>query len=461
MSNSPSVARRSVVAASIGNAMEWYDFSVYAFFASYIAHNFFRDDDPTLALISAFVVFGAGFVARPLGAVIVGVYGDRAGRKAALMLSIGAMAAGTFIIAVTPPLAFIGIGAPILLLIGRLFQGFSTGGEIGGAAAFMIEHAPADRRGMYASWLQASMGVSNLIAAVVGLAITTFFSEPVIQEWAWRVPFFIGLLIVPIGLYIRSRLPETEDFQRHRTEERARTAGGPDDKPAGRGPLLRLVAEHPRELLVGFLLSILWTVCVYAFVIYMPTYYKSIGLGFTAQDSFLASLAGNIVLIAGCVYFGRLADRVGAKPIVVWSSAVMLVLPPLLLMWLHAAPSVPVLLVVHAILCLNVSAFTGIAPSTLPRIFPVAVRATGLAISYNVAAVFFAGFTPALMTWATAKVTAYAPALWVAVGAVACLAATPALFRQIARQEAAEHAGTEQAGTEHAGGGPGQVRVTA
>lgn len=424
-----SIARRSVAAASFGNAMEWYDFSVYAFFASYIANNFFHENDPTSALINTFVVFGAGFVARPLGAVLVGMYGDRVGRKAALMLSIGAMGLGTLVIAVAPPIAVLGVGAPILLLVGRLLQGFSAGGEIGGAAAFMIEHAPADRRGLYASWLQASMGISNLISAVVGFTITTIFPESVVNDWAWRIPFVLGLLIIPVGLYIRRQLPETAAFERQR-------ATG-----TGRNPLWRLVVEHPRRIVTGFLFSVMWTVCVYAFVIYLPTYYKSetVGLGFTSQQSFLASLVGNVVLVVGCLVAGRTGDRIGARRLVVSSSLAMLVLPLLCLLWLHAQPDVVVLLIVHTLLCANVAAFVGIAPSTLPRAFPVRVRATGLALSYNIAAIVFAGSTPALMTWATARLTVYAPALWVLVGSGACLASVPALFRQIddvAREDA-------------------------
>ncbi|RZQ60940.1 MFS transporter [Amycolatopsis suaedae] len=432
MASNP-VARRSVAAAALGNAMEWYDFSVYAFFASYVAGSFFTSQDPTMALFNTFIVFGAGFVARPLGAVVVGIYGDRKGRKAALMLSIATMGLGTLVLAATPPASVIGIGAPILLLIGRLLQGFSAGGEIGGAAAFLIEHAPHDRKARYAAWLQASMGISNLISAVVGVAITTALPDSTVKEWAWRIPFVIGLLIIPIGVYIRGRLPETETFERHRV-----TAAG------GRNPLLRIVTEYPRQLVTGFLFSVLWTVCVYAFVIYLPTYYRagSSGLGFTAQQAFLASLVGNVVLVIGCLVAGRVADRIGPRPLVLRSSAAMLVVPLLSLLVLHHWPSTVVLVVVHTLLCANVAAFVGVAPSLLPRIFPAAVRTTGLALSYNIAAIFFAGFTPALMTWATAELTVYAPALWVAIGVVACLACAPALFRQI---EEVAHAETDPA----------------
>lgn len=423
------VARRSVVAASLGNAMEWYDFTVYAFFAGYIARNFFTSDDPQSAMIGAFVVFGTGFVARPLGAVVIGLYGDRRGRKAALTLSIGTMGAGTLVLALTPSAEYIGIAAPILLLVARLLQGFSAGGEIGGAAAFLVEHAPPDRRGRYAAWLQGSMGVCNLVAAVAGVTITTALPESAVNDWAWRLPFILGLLIIPVGVYIRRQLPETEAFEQNNADAKQQ-----------RSPVLRLVREYRGQILTGFLFSVLWTICVYAFVIYGPTYYASTqtGLGFTARQTFLASLVGNVVLITGCVAAGRAADRLGAKRVVVAGALTLLVLPLPCLLWLHDQPTVPVLLVVHGLLCAGVSAFAGVAPSVLPRAFPVAVRATGVALSYNIAATLFAGFTPAIMAWATASVTPYAPALWVAIASVACLIAVPALFRQIASAEERE-----------------------
>ncbi|WP_328379740.1 MFS transporter [Streptomyces sp. NBC_00440] len=421
------VSRRAVVAASFGNGMEWYDFTVYAFFAGYISHNFFRDDDPGTALISTFVIFGTGFVARPLGAVVIGLYGDRKGRKAAMMLSLSTMGAGTLLLVVAPPVAVLGLGAPALLLVGRLLQGFSAGGEIGGATAFLVEHAPPGRKARYAAWLQASMGICNLAAAAVGVALTTFASESAMNAWAWRIPFALGLLIIPVGVYIRRHLPETEEFEKSKPERNEQ------ETTPGRGPLVQLLTEYRGRVITGFLFSVLWTVCVYTLVIYAPTYYESdaAGLGFTAQQSFLASLVGNAVLVAGCLVAGRAADTAGARRVLMAGALGLLVLPLPLLAWLHAQPAFPVLLLVHSLLCAGVAAFAGVAPSTLTRLFPVEVRSTGVALSYNIAAMVFAGFTPALMAWAVGSLTVYAPALWVAFAAAACLAAVPALFRVI------------------------------
>ncbi|MCQ8186679.1 MFS transporter [Streptomyces rugosispiralis] len=310
------------------------------------------------------------------------------------------------------------------------YERFRTdGSEIGGAASFLVETAPADRRALYSSWLQASMGISDLLSALVGFIITSVFPESAVQDWAWRIPFVLGLLIIPIGLYIRRRLPETEAF----TEQGGMATAG---RAAGqRGPLRTLLTEHRGTLGTAVLVSMLWTVCVYAFLIYLPTYYTQpvTGLGFTSRQAFLASLVGNVVVLAGCLAAGRLADRVGTRPLLVGRAAAMIVVPTPCLMWLHAQPWLPVLLIVHMVLCATVSGFSGVIPSVLPRAFPVRVRSTGLSTSYNIAAVFFAGTTPILMTWAISDLTVYAPAIWVVIGSGCCLAALPALYRQVER----------------------------
>lgn len=411
-------AGKAVAAASVGNALEWYDFSVFAFFAAYIGHSFFVDGDETSALIKTFLVFAVGFIARPLGAVFLGLYGDRVGRKAALTLTIGLMAIGTFIIAVAPPLWVIGAGAPILLLVGRLFQGFSAGGEIGGATAFLVESAPKEKQAAYSSWLQASMGISNILAAIVGVTVTTLYTDSQIQEWAWRIPFIIGLLIVPVGYYIRRNLDETDDFK-----EQQKTVV----KPLS---FLDIVKKYPKHLLFGFMFSILWTVCIYTLVIYMPTYYSSpvIGLGFTKNQAFTASLVGNVFMVVGCLLAGRWADKIGMARVLKIGAGVLLVGAYPLLLLLHTVPTLPTLIGVHICFCIMVSIFSGVAPVALATIYPVGIRSTGMAISYNVAAIFFAGFTPALMTWATQAIDVYAPAFYLAFASIVALVAIRYMF---------------------------------
>src|ERR1700677_1331731 len=227
---------RAILAASLGNLLEWYDFAVYALFAIYIGANFFPQQDPGAGLVNAFLFFGFGFVIRPLGAVLIGIYGDRAGRKAALTATILIMACGTLIIAAAPTYAAIGLGAPLVLLAGRVLQGFSAGGEIGNAAAFLVEHAPPARKALFAAWLQASMGMSNILGALVAFTITALLPQSEIVRWAWRVPFFIGLAIVPMGVYLRRTLEETPVFRAEIAVERPT-----------RQPLRRVFREHTPE----------------------------------------------------------------------------------------------------------------------------------------------------------------------------------------------------------------------
>lgn len=401
---------KAVGAAALGNALEWYDFSIFAFFAAYIGQSFFQDGDETSALVKTFLVFGVGFIARPLGALFLGAYGDKIGRKAALTLTFGLMALGTLIIAIAPPFWTIGVGAPILLLVGRLLQGFSAGGEIGGATAYLVESAPANKKATYAAWLQASMGFSNILAALAGWTVSSLFAEQEIREWAWRLPFIFGLLIVPVGLYIRRTLNETEAFLQDSTHKQKAYA-----------PLFAVVRQYPLHLFAGILFSILWTVCVYTLIIYMPTYYASpnIGLGFQRSDSFLGALLGNIFMVIGCLLSGRIADKIGAYKVLFFATLLLMFGSYPVLAFLHAAPTIENLIIAQSLFCIMVSIFAGTAPAVLANLFPVAVRSTGMAIAYNVAAIFFAGFTPALMAWAT-TLHHYAPSFYLALaGSVA------------------------------------------
>src|ERR1700729_3951875 len=276
--------------------LEWYDFTVYALFAGYIAGNFFPGDDPNTRLLKTFLFFGLGFVVRPLGAVLIGNFGDRAGRKAALTLTILLMAAGTGIIAFSPTYAAIGMGAPLLLLLGRVLQGFSAGGEIGGATAYLLESAEPAQRGRVASWLEASMGMANILGALAAFSVTAVLSTSEVQAWGWRIPFILGLAIAPVGLYLRRSLDETEAFQAE-AQRRRREQGRP------RAPLLQIFRNHARSLFVGFCVAVLWAVAVYVLMIYLPTYVQHPDtFNFTPQQAFGASLIGNIPFVIGCVW---------------------------------------------------------------------------------------------------------------------------------------------------------------
>lgn len=410
------VSRRAVIAASAGNALEWYDFTVYALFAVYIGQNFFKNDNPTVQLMGSFMAFGLGYVARPLGALLLGSYGDRAGRKAALTMTIMLMALGTLLIAIAPPYAAIGIGAPLLIVCGRVLQGFSAGGEIGGATAFLVEHAPPEKKGQYASWLQASMGISNVLGALVATVVTTAFTQDQIGEWAWRIPFIIGLAIAPVGLWMRRTLDETPHFK---LEAQRMHLVGVKKKT----PLLQVIRECPKQLLAGFGLSVLWAAAPYSLIIFMPIYVQKT-MGFTGSQAFLAAFIGNFFLIAGCVLAGTLSDRIGRHTMLRVGAILLLVGVYPLMMWLQASHTTVTLVIVQSLFCIMISLFVGVAPAALSEIFPTAVRSSGMSLSYNAAVTLLGGFAPAILTWITYTTgVAFAPALYVMAAAVIALIA--------------------------------------
>jgi MFS transporter, MHS family, proline/betaine transporter len=407
--------RRAVIAASVGNALEWYDFTVYALFAVYIAKNFFPGSDQTGELIKAFLAFGLGFVIRPLGAILLGVYADRAGRKAALTMTIMIMALGTLVIAAAPTYAAIGIGAPILLLAGRVLQGFSAGGEIGGAAAFLVEHAPPKQKGKYASWLQASMAISNIIGALVAFAVTSLLTQDQVGDWGWRIPFFLGLLIAPVGVWMRRTLEETphfrEEIERHHQASRAQ-----------RPPLTAVFTEFPRELIKGTGMCVLWTVSTYTLVIFMPIYVQR-AFGIAGSHAFMAALIGNVFMVITCVLAGSLSDAIGRRRMLVGAAILLAVGAHPLLWLLQSSPTLPVVICVQSCFCIMAALFVGVAPAALSEIFPTRVRSTGMSLTYNAATTVFGGFAPAILTWLSQNGGVFAPAWYVTAAAVCALAA--------------------------------------
>lgn len=407
LGGAPGAGRRAIVAAAVGNAFEWYDFTVYALFAIYIAKAFFPGGDSTAGLVKAFLAFGLGFVVRPLGAVVLGAYGDRAGRKAVLSVTIALMALGTGIIALAPSYMAIGAGAPLLLLAARALQGFSAGGEVGGAAALLIEHAPAHRRGEFTSWLQATMAFSNIMGALVAFVVTSTLSPGQLESFGWRLPFAFGLLIFPVGLWIRRTLDETPEFKREvmiRGAQRAR-------------PLRTLVTQYPVQILRAFGLSTMLTVSSYSLVIFMPTYVQR-SFGYSPHDAFAASLVANTLMVATCVLAGIASDRLGRRTVLAGAAAwlVVLVLPMLWLMQAHH--DLVVLTAAQCVLCLGVGGFVGVAPSAIAEIFPAKVRSTGVSVSYNLAVTIFSGFAPAVLAWLTGRGGVFAPGWYVIFAAV-------------------------------------------
>jgi MFS transporter, MHS family, proline/betaine transporter len=386
--------RRAILSASLGNSFEWYDFTVYALFSIYIAGEFFPGGGATAELVKAFLAFGVGFVVRPLGALALGLYADRAGRKAVLSLALSLMVGGTAILALAPGYTAIGVGAPFLILAGRMLQGFSAGGEFGGAAAYLLESAPQARRGEFSSWLQASMGLSNIMGALAAFLVTWLFTPDEVRHFAWRLPFVFGLLIAPIGLWMRRSMEETDEFNQRRRL-----------RPSGR-PLFEdfttLMRDSGPALAKGVGLSTLITVSSYVLVIFMPIYVQRT-FHYVPSQAFAASVIGNLFLVAACVTSGVLSDRVGRRPVLLAATLVLSACAFPLLGGLHRSPTFLNLVFVQSCFCIATGAFTGAAPAALSAGFPVQSRALGVSISYNVAVTLFSGFAPAALTWISAR----------------------------------------------------------
>ncbi len=377
--------RRAVVAATIGSALEWYDFIVYSFFAATIGRLFFPGHDPAFQLLAALATFGVGFFMRPLGAIVLGVYGDRAGRRAALSLTIFLMVIGMAIMTVAPTYAEIGITAPVLIVLARLVQGFSAGGEFGSTTAYLSEYALSGRRGYYVSWQQASQFAASLLGALIGSLVARSLAPDTLLAWGWRVPFAIGLLIGPIGLYIRHRLDETPAFAAGRPQRAA-------------SPLRTALAVHLRVVLGGFGLVIYGTASVYVLVLFLPTY-AARQFGLPPAGTLAASALMSAVLVVLCPLAGTLSDRWGRKPLLLGSSIGMAVLAYPLFAFLRGSPDFVHLLAVEAVFAVLIAAFTAPAPALMAELVPTEVRNTTLALSYNFAVAIFGGFGPFIVEW--------------------------------------------------------------
>lgn len=373
----------AISAAIVGNALEWFDFTVYGLFSIYIAKAFFPSGDELSALLLTLATYGVGFVLRPVGAIVLGQYADRYGRRRALTLIILLMLLGSAMIAFAPTYAQIGAAAPALIVAARLVQGFSVGGEMGGATAYLIETAPPHRRGFYASWQYAGQAGASLGGSLFAFALTHLLTQGQLNEWGWRIPFLFGLSIGPVGLYLRSKVPESPVF----------TA---TPRPLSR-PLFELWTSQRRVLLQAFALTIQLTASTYLIVIYMPTYAVHM-LGFGASDAFIASSIASFLYLVLNPIAGRLSDSIGRPNQLLASSLalVVAVFPAYLALTSH--PVLPVLIAVQGGMAVLLAMFTGPSASLIGELFPPSVRSTGLSLSYNVAVPIFGGFAPYFVT---------------------------------------------------------------
>jgi len=400
-----------VAAAVIGNALEWYDFIVFGFLTVIISRLFFPAESQYASLLLTTATFGVGFFMRPVGGILVGIYADRRGRKAAMLLIIALMTAAIAMIGLAPTYAAVGVAAPLLIVLARLLQGFATGGEFAAATSFLIESAPAHRRGFYGSWQMVGQGLAVLIGALLGAVVTRSLAPAAIDLWGWRVPFLVGLIIGPVGLFIRRHLKETEEFLAARE---AAAAG------AGLGKTL---ASHLREALASVGVITSGTISFYVILLYMPTFART-QLHLPLDQAFIAQSISIVCMIVLIPLFGALSDRIGRKPIMIGALALYLVLVYPLFKWLHGNPSFTDLVIVQIVLCCLLGAYFGPISTSVAEQFAAHGRSTGLGIAYNVAVMIFGGFAQFLVTWLI-HVTGspIAPSFYVMFGAVVGLAA--------------------------------------
>ena len=405
----PANRRRVVLAATIGNTVEWYDFLIYGFLSLTIAKLFFPTGDELSSLLLTITIFGAGLVVRPVGAVVLGIYADRVGRKAALSLTIFLMGLGTAMIALAPTYQSIGVLAPLLILFSRLLQGFSCGGELGGATAILIETAPEHRRGLYSSWQLASQFAAFVLGSCVTFVLSLSMTTTELEAGGWRWAFAIGLLIVPVGLYIRSRIDEPDLFLKLRL---------PD--PVS---LSEAVHDHGRPMLTAFGLTALYVVCAYVLLLYMPTFAtRQLRLAF--PEALTASTVTGVVCFAICPAIAAASDRIGRKPLLLASALAFVLLTYPLLDLLIAHPNIWTLIAVQLTFGILMVMYSAPAIAALGELFPTRVRSTALALAYNLAVALMAGLAQVIVTWLIAATgNPLAPAFYVIAAAFVSLAA--------------------------------------
>jgi MHS family proline/betaine transporter-like MFS transporter len=409
---------RVIIAATIGNVLEWFDFLVYGFFAVTIAEVFFPAGNSTLSLLITFGTFGLAYLMRPLGAVIVGTYTDRAGRKAGLTLSIGLMMIGTLLMVITPGYETIGLAAPIIILIARLLQGFSVGGEFGSAVAFLAEHG-GERKGYSASWQWATTGIVSVIVSLFGVSLTTLLTHEQLIDWGWRVPYVFGLLIGPAGLYIRARVSETPAFL--------------EAKKPPTVPISDLLRRHPLAVLLALGASVVSNSSYYL-LLYVPTYgVKTLHL--PAYTGFVATLVGGVILAVFSVLAGHWSDRTTPRTRIMVITAWLFLVAAYPSFWLMVAfPSVATAIFAVGFLNLIKAGYSGVLPSVLTEQFPVETRAVGVSLAFSISVTVFGGFAPFVATWLIAQTgDPLSPAYYLMVTALLSIVALMAIQRRSPR----------------------------
>ena len=400
----------AVARVSSGNFLEMYDFMVFGYYAAAIGRAFFPSGNAYTSLMLSLMTFGAGFLMRPLGALVLGAYTDKHGRRAGLMLTLTLMSIGIVTIACTPAYATIGLIAPLLVLAGRLLQGFSAGMELGGVSVYLSEIATPGNKGFYVSWQSASQQAAVMFAALVGVMLTTTLTPAAMASWGWRVPLLIGCAIIPFLFRLRRSLEETGEF-----------LARPRRPPASE--VLRSLVTNWPLIVVGTLMVTMTTVSFYMITAYTPTFGSAV-LHLTSGDSLIVTLCVGASNLMWLPVMGALSDRIGRRPLLVGCTLGMILTAYPAMLWLVDSPTFWKLLAVELWFSFLYGSYNGAMVVFLTEIMPVEVRTTGFSFAYSLAAALFGGFTPAISTYLIQTTGNRAvPGLWLSFAAVCGLLA--------------------------------------
>ena len=414
---------RTIFNVTSGNFLEMYDFMVFGYYATAIAKTFFPGDDPFASLMLTLMTFGAGFLMRPLGAIILGSYIDRHGRRKGLLLTLGLMAIGTLTIAVVPGYATLGMAAPVLILLGRLLQGFSAGVELGGVSVYLSEIAPKGKKGFYVSWQSGSQQIAVIFAALLGLLLNHLLSKEAVTDWGWRIPFVIGCLIVPFLFWIRRMLEETEAFSQRKHHP-------------SMGQIVRSVGRNWALVLAGMLMVVTTTVMFYMITAFTPTFGKTV-LMMSDKESFFVTLCIGISNLFWLPVMGALSDRYGRRPLLLIFTILMIITAWPVLHWLVGSPSFAHLLEAELWLSFLYGSYNGAMVVYLAEVMPAEVRATGFSLAYSLATALFGGFTPAVCSYLIHVTGDKAmPGVWLTFAAVCGLIGTLIIKRLVKQYQA-------------------------
>lgn len=410
----------AILRVTSGNFLEQFDFFLFGFYATYIARTFFPAESEFASLMLTFAVFGSGFLMRPVGAIVLGAYIDRIGRRKGLMVTLAIMGCGTLLIALVPGYQTIGLAAPALVLLGRLLQGFSAGVELGGVSVYLSEIATPGNKGFYTSWQSASQQVAIVVAALIGYSLNITLGHDAISEWGWRIPFFIGCMIIPLIFVLRRSLQETEAFlqRKHRPDTRE---------------IFATIAKNWRIITAGTLLVAMTTTTFYFITVYTPTYGRTV-LNLSARDSLIVTMLVGVSNFIWLPIGGAISDRIGRRAVLMGITLLALITTWPVMQWLTAAPDFTRMTLVLLWFSFFFGMYNGAMVAALTEVMPVYVRTVGFSLAFSLATAIFGGLTPAIST-ALVKLTGdkSSPGWWLMCAALCGLAATAMLFVRLSR----------------------------